>query len=124
LLGVIPYADVAALMQASVALLNPSLFEGWSTPVEEARALGVPLLLSDLDVHREQAGDNAVYFERHSAISLANVLQSFKPLSAEARVARQLSACSEADDYVRRFAFDFSSLACDCALHAKQVTYP
>ena len=42
-------------MCASVALLNPSHFEGWSTTVEEARALGVPMLLSDLDVHLEQA---------------------------------------------------------------------
>ena len=121
LLGMIPYADLVALMQASVALLNPSLFEGWSTPVEEARALGVPLLLSDLGVHREQAGDSAVYFERHSATALANALQTFKPLPAETYAAQLLLARIKADDRVRSFACEFASLACDCAAGVTRI---
>jgi glycosyltransferase involved in cell wall biosynthesis len=118
LLGMIPYADLTALMQASVALLNPSLFEGWSTPVEEARALGVPLLLSDLDVHREQAGGAAVYFERHSATSLANTLHTFKAFTDEARAKQQAQARVDAGVRVRRFATEFAALACDCAAAA------
>src|SRR5690606_17136877 len=55
-LGLIPYADIALLMRGSAALINPSLFEGWSTTVEEAKATGTPMILSSLDVHREQAG--------------------------------------------------------------------
>jgi Glycosyl transferases group 1 len=73
-LGLIPYDDVAPLMLASEALLNPSLFEGWSTTVEEARTLGVPMILSDLEVHREQAGTTARFFDRFSAESLAQAL--------------------------------------------------
>ena len=65
--GMIPDEDLMPLMQASTALLNPSLFKGWSTTVEEARAAGVPMLLSDLEVHREQAGDEATFFGRYSA---------------------------------------------------------
>lgn len=42
-LGLIPYNDVFALNAACDALMNPSKFEGWSTPVEEAKALGTPL---------------------------------------------------------------------------------
>lgn len=114
LLGMIPYGDLAALMQASVALLNPSLFEGWSTPVEEARALGVPLLLSDLDVHREQAADSATYFARHSADALADALQQFMPLSVEAREAAQLDAKSANAERVRRFVSEFANLTSDC----------
>ena len=113
-LGMIPYADLLALMQASIALLNPSLFEGWSTPVEEARSLGVPLVLSDLGVHREQAGTAAIYFDRHSPTALANALQHFEPLSDAARIERQLAARDDADRRVRRFAADFATLACDC----------
>jgi glycosyltransferase involved in cell wall biosynthesis len=79
LLGMLPYADLALLMRASVALLNPSLFEGWSTTVEEARALGVPMLLSDLDVHREQAGAQARYFDRQDAGALADALAALPP---------------------------------------------
>jgi glycosyltransferase involved in cell wall biosynthesis len=72
-LGLIPYADVFALNAACDALINPSKFEGWSTPVEEAKALGTPLLLSGLRIHIEQAPD-AVFFHPDDAASLANQL--------------------------------------------------
>lgn len=62
LLGMIPYAHIAQLMLQAVAVINPSQFEGWSTTVEEAKALGVPLLLSDIDVHREQCTDGEADF--------------------------------------------------------------
>lgn len=74
-LGLVPYADLMPLMRASVGVLNPSLFEGWSTPVEEAKALGVPLLLSDLPVHREQAtAHGARFFNPHDPAELAALL--------------------------------------------------
>lgn len=114
MLGMIPYADLAALMRCSVALLNPSLFEGWSTPVEEARTLGVPLVLSDLSVHREQAGAAATYFQRHSAESLADALAAARPLPDRQREQRLAAARVEADMRVRQFAADFAALAADC----------
>ena len=110
LLGMIPYADLTALMQASVALLNPSLFEGWSTPVEEARALGVPLVLSDLAVHREQAGNDAMYFERHSAAALADALQGFQPIPDADRAQMTADTRGAAASRVLRFAADFADL--------------
>jgi glycosyltransferase involved in cell wall biosynthesis len=58
-----------------VAIVNPSLSEGWSTNVEEARALGVPMVLSDIAVHREQAAGCAVFFDPDSAGSAADALQ-------------------------------------------------
>jgi len=73
-LGQIPYADLITLMRGSRALINASLFEGWSTTVEEAKALGVNMLLSDLSVHKEQAHDKALFFRRDSATSLADLL--------------------------------------------------
>ena len=115
MLGMIPYPDLGALMQASVALLNPSLFEGWSTPVEEGRALGVPLLLSDLPVHLEQAGADASYFDRHSATALATALAGFATLTPEQRASRNALARTEATRRVRQFARDFATLAHDCA---------
>jgi len=54
ILGVIPRQDMLVLLAHSAAVLNPSRFEGWSTTVEEAKALGKPLLVSDIPVHREQ----------------------------------------------------------------------
>lgn len=81
ILGLIPRDHIPALMRTCKALLNPSLFEGWSTTVEEAKALGTPMILSDLEVHREQVGANAVYFDRYSAQDLAEQLDNF--LTAE-----------------------------------------
>lgn len=61
-LGQVPFSRVQALMQGAIALINPSKFEGWSTTVEEAKALGLPMLLSDIAVHREQADGIANFF--------------------------------------------------------------
>ena len=58
-LGVIPRQDMLVLLAHSMAVLNPSRFEGWSTTVEEAKALGKPLLVSDIAVHREQVAGMA-----------------------------------------------------------------
>ena len=93
-------------MVGSVAVLNPSLFEGWSTTVEEARALQVPMVLSDLPVHQEQADGIARFFDRTSASSLADaLLQAWQhqPLVA-AGVATMPSSIT---DPVKRFADDF-----------------
>lgn len=71
ILGLIPRSRQLQLMRTACAVIQPSLFEGWNTTVEDVRALGRPVLLSDIDVHLEQAPDGARYFEKHSADSLA-----------------------------------------------------
>lgn len=115
LIGLIPYAHLIALMRCCQAMLNPSLFEGWSTTVEEARSLATPMLLSDLDVHREQMGTSAQYFRRDSAEELANRLQSVSPFDAAARMIAVERAAGEADARIRRFAQTFASLAQEAA---------
>ena len=72
-LGLVPYEHIAPLMLHATAVINPSLFEGWSTTVEEAKALGLPLILSDIGVHEEQA-PGAVLFPARSAEALAERL--------------------------------------------------
>lgn len=54
LLGLIPKLDQLQLMRATASVIQPSLCEGWSTVVEETRALGKRILISELAVHREQ----------------------------------------------------------------------
>lgn len=108
--GLIPYEHITPLMAGSAAMLNPSLFEGWSTTVEEARSVGVPMILSDLPVHFEQAGSDATYFDRHSAASLADAIASFRPLTADERAVRSVKARHETGGRVARFARDFVHL--------------
>jgi glycosyltransferase involved in cell wall biosynthesis len=103
-LGIIPLEHVYALLRTSVALINPSRFEGWSTTVEEAKSFGVPLILSDIDVHHEQAGDAAQYFGLDDPATLANAL--LKALqTAGLPVTRDLSP--DLDRRVAAFAADF-----------------
>lgn len=109
LLGLIPYEHVAPLMVGSVAVLNPSLFEGWSTTVEEARALQVPLVLSDLGVHKEQATGLARFFDRTSAPSLAEVLLEVWQGQHPMHTSNPTNNSSPADP-VQRFADDFVDL--------------
>lgn len=94
-LGMIPRQDLSGLMRLSAATVNPSLFEGWSTTVEESKALGVPLLLSDIPVHREQAGERAQYFDPHSPESIASTLRdAWQRLDAGPRPEAEASAQS------------------------------
>lgn len=73
-LGLVGYPDLLGLMRTARAVLNPSLFEGWSTTVEEGKALGCPLILSDIPVHREQA-PAAWFFPPGDHVALADLLR-------------------------------------------------
>ena len=114
-LGLIPYAHLNALMRCCQAMLNPSLFEGWSTTVEEARALATPMLLSDLDVHREQMGSDARYFRRDSAEELADLLQSVPPYNGTARELALDAVHRSAANRMLGFTEDFVRLVQDTA---------
>jgi glycosyltransferase involved in cell wall biosynthesis len=74
ILGVVPHAHIFQLMRQSLALLQPSLFEGWSTTVEEAKSVGKRIVLSDIPVHREQNPPGAVFFDPRDPQSLARCL--------------------------------------------------
>lgn len=113
--GLLPKEDMAPLLLGATALLNPSLYEGWSTPVEEAKSAGVPMILSDLDVHREQAEGQAVFFARHDPGALADVLLSFTDQDPEVRQRRRELAGTQAELRIAQFAHAFvaaTQLAC------------
>jgi glycosyltransferase involved in cell wall biosynthesis len=74
ILGIIPRKDALGLMRTAIAVLNPSRFEGWSTTVEEAKTLGVPMVLSDIPVHREQVTTNGTFIHPDRPDSLAQAL--------------------------------------------------
>lgn len=87
-LGVVPRPHVIALMRSCAAFINPSLCEGWSSSVEEAKLFGVPMILSDLSVHREQAGPLARYFATDDAVALAELLAAAATDPGTAPIAR------------------------------------
>ncbi|MBA9031434.1 glycosyltransferase [Rhizobium leguminosarum] len=73
-LGVLPRSEQLQLFRRAAVVLQPSRFEGWSTTVEDTRALGRPIVLSNIDVHLEQAPPNASYFVAGDQNDLADKL--------------------------------------------------
>jgi glycosyltransferase involved in cell wall biosynthesis len=104
-LGMIPLAHVYALLRASAGLINPSRSEGWSTSVEEAKSFGVPMILSELDVHREQTAGTASYFGTDDPATLADHLMRVSQDAGEP-IIRNL--VPRQDDRVAAFAADFA----------------
>jgi len=74
ILGFLPRNTQIQLIRRAAAVIQPSLFEGWSSLVEDARMLGKPSYLSDIAVHREQDPPNAVFFDTDSASNLADLI--------------------------------------------------
>ena len=113
-LGFLPRADQLGLIMGAAAVVQPSLCEGWSTVVEDAKALGRPVLASDIPVHREQLGAGAVLFPPDDPAALAALLRAYGQAnppapawdypSAERRFARALMATIKAAtrDFRRR----------------------
>lgn len=77
MLGLIEYEEVFYLMRHCVAVINPSLFEGWSSSVEECKAIDKDVILSNIGVHIEQAPPKGKYFNPSDAGELAEILSGY-----------------------------------------------
>lgn len=63
------------LMYNSIAVIQPSLFEGWSTVIEDCKNLGHFVLASDLSVNIEQISKNCLFFEKSNPKDLASKMK-------------------------------------------------
>lgn len=79
ILGYIPRHDQIQLLRRSAAVIQPSLFEGWGTVVEDARALGKTIFLSKIPIHFEQSPNHAIFFDPHDTEELACAIQKSLP---------------------------------------------
>lgn len=75
LLGFIPDEELVRLYQGATALVQPSLMEGFDLTVVEAMAAGLPVVISDIPVHREICGEGAVYFDPHDVKDMAGKIK-------------------------------------------------
>ena len=58
----------------SVSLINPSKFEGWSSSVEQAKSMGKKIILSNINVHKEQNPRRGIYFEPNNFNKLSLIM--------------------------------------------------
>lgn len=75
-LGFIDRADQICLMNNAIGIIQPSLFEGWSSAVEDAKALNQNIIVSNLAVHKEQLLGKAFYFNPKDENSLIDQLET------------------------------------------------
>jgi glycosyltransferase involved in cell wall biosynthesis len=75
-LGAIPYRSLHHLYRACHIYVSPAYAESFAHPLIESMSSGLPVVASDLPVHREICGDAGIYFPRFSPDALAErVLQ-------------------------------------------------
>lgn len=75
ILGFMDRGEQLCMMAHSRAIVQPSLFEGWSTVVEDAKALHKHVILSDIPLHREQLKDNVSFFSPDKPEELADRME-------------------------------------------------
>lgn len=90
-LGFLDRKEQLIIMQQAEAVIQPSLFEGWSTVIEDAQALGTYVIASNIAVNQEQIQKNVRFFDPHSTASLVDAIEQdhfdVEPISyAERRI--------------------------------------
>ncbi|MBO9200146.1 MULTISPECIES: glycosyltransferase [Niastella] len=75
-LGFIDRKEQLKLMSLSLAVIQPSKFEGWSTVIEDAKAMNKFVIASNISVNKEQIKHNVDFFESDNEVQLAQKLIS------------------------------------------------
>lgn len=101
-LGMVAAADFSSLLRSAAAIIQPSRFEGWNTTVEDAKALGRPLLCADTPVLREQAPAARGFFPCDECGVLAALLERVWPaLTPGPDFAAEAAALAGARDFAQ-----------------------
>lgn len=99
-LGVLPKEEVFALLQGAVALLFPSLYEGFGFPLLEAMAAGCPVLALDTPINHEIAG-NAAWLLGHDPKDWAGAIKTLMTSPD-----RSTELCEKGFENLKRFSWD------------------
>ncbi|HUA13889.1 MAG TPA: glycosyltransferase family 1 protein [Verrucomicrobiae bacterium] len=74
-LGGVPYHHLHQVYRRADLYVTPAYTETFAHPLVEAMSCGLPVVASDLPVHREICGGSAIYFPRFSPQSLAGCVE-------------------------------------------------
>jgi glycosyltransferase involved in cell wall biosynthesis len=76
-LSYVPYAELPTVFNQAIALVLPSLWEGFGLPVLEAMACGTPVITSNLSSLPEVAGDAALLVDPYNLAAIRDAMQAF-----------------------------------------------
>lgn len=70
------YEDLPKIISGAIALVFPSLWEGFGLPVLEAMACGTPVITSNLSSLPEVAGDAAILIDPYKVEEITDAMQA------------------------------------------------
>jgi glycosyltransferase involved in cell wall biosynthesis len=75
--GFVPREDQTAIFAHAAMIVQPSLFEGWSTVIEDAMSMGKPIIASRIPANIEQLGEKGEFFDPRVPSELADLLLKY-----------------------------------------------
>ena len=90
-LGYLPEKELSIVISNAIALVFPSLWEGFGLPVLEAMALGTPVITSNISSLPEVAGDAAISVDPYDIEAIAGAM---KNVATDSQLRSQLSQLS------------------------------
>ncbi|HEY9874409.1 MAG TPA: glycosyltransferase family 1 protein [Candidatus Obscuribacterales bacterium] len=75
-LDYVPYAELPTLINQAIALVFPSLWEGFGLPVLEAMACGTPVITSNISSLPEVTNDAAILVNPYKVEEIAEAMQA------------------------------------------------
>jgi glycosyltransferase involved in cell wall biosynthesis len=111
-LGLIARDEQVQLMRAAAAIIQASLFEGWSAIVEEGRSMGKKIFASDIPMHREQQTKDVYLFEPTSVEALVDLIsRHWLRLQPGPQLEAEIDAEKDYYARIRKFAGQFVALS-------------
>lgn len=75
-LDYVPYEDLPGIISGAIALVFPSLWEGFGLPILEAMGCGTPVITSNLASMPEVAGDAAILVDPYNTDEIADAMRA------------------------------------------------
>ena len=104
-LGFVPDDDLVALFTYTLALLFPSLYEGFGLPPAQALQLGTPVVASDRGALPEVVGDAGFIVDPYDEGSLIGALNAIANDAASGGTLRAVQV-SKGKEHVRKFSWE------------------
>lgn len=90
-LSYVAYSELPKIIGQAIALVMPSLWEGFGLPVLEAMACGIPVITSNLSSLPEVTGDAALLVDPYDVDEIAEAMQA---IAADPSLRSQLQQAS------------------------------